>query len=253
MLVEESDALRHALRQVLVKQGFTCHAFSDGSRALQALMHDGLEADLIITDVLLAGVDGYTLLQRVRTDARLCTVPVVVLSSKGLTSDRIAGFNAGASAYVSKPFDVQELLAVVRQLLAASLATQRQSMVRELDDVRRDIASVKRLLQMLLQVQAQNQLGAPANGQGYAAADAAAAAADGAAADGAGADGAADAKPAARRLAGRAVADMEPDVDDQKAGKLKSIIEQNDLAGFEVYATDDTPARYVQLYWPRPF
>ena len=179
VLVEESDALRHALRQVLVKQGFTCHAFSDGSRALQALMHDGLEADLIITDVLLAGVDGYTLLQRVRTDARLCTVPVVVLSSKGLTSDRIAGFNAGASAYVSKPFDVQELLAVVRQLLAASLATQRQSMVRELDDVRRDIASVKRLLQMLLQVQAQNQLGAPANGQGYAAADAAAAAAVG--------------------------------------------------------------------------
>ena len=86
---------------------------------------DGLEADLIITDVLLAGVDGYTLLQRVRTDARLCTVPVVVLSSKGLTSDRIAGFNAGASAYVSKPFDVQELLAVVRQLLAASLATHR--------------------------------------------------------------------------------------------------------------------------------
>ena len=97
VLVEESDALRHALRQVLVKQGFTCHAFSDGSRALQALMHDGLEADLIITDVLLAGVDGYTLLQRVRTDARLCTVPVVVLSSKGLTSDRIAGFNAGIS------------------------------------------------------------------------------------------------------------------------------------------------------------
>lgn len=117
MLVDDQDGLRNAVRGYLVHNGFKCDAFSGVAAAFDAISK-GLLPDLIITDVLMPDIDGYQLLRRVRADPRLGGVPVVLLTAKGFSSDRIDGFNAGASAYVSKPFEPEELLSVINALLA---------------------------------------------------------------------------------------------------------------------------------------
>lgn len=117
MLVDDQDGLRNAVRSYLVHNGFKCDAFSGVAAAFDAISK-GLLPDLIITDVLMPDIDGYQLLRRVRADPRLGGVPVVLLTAKGFSSDRIDGFNAGASAYVSKPFEPEELLSVINALLA---------------------------------------------------------------------------------------------------------------------------------------
>lgn len=104
VLVEDNDGMRTALQRYLSENGFNCESYAGGADALRA-MANGRTPDLIITDVMMPNLDGLTLLQRVRADQRFCAVPVVLLTAKALKSDRIAGFKAGASAYVSKPFD----------------------------------------------------------------------------------------------------------------------------------------------------
>ena len=122
MLVEDQDGLRTAVCKYLQKSGYQVDTFSHVDAAFDAITQ-GLLPDLIVTDVIMPGLDGYQLLKRVRADPRLCGVPVVLLTARGLSDDRIVGYNAGASAYVSKPFEPEELLSVVNaQLTNARLA-----------------------------------------------------------------------------------------------------------------------------------
>ena len=62
-------------------------------------------------------VDGYQFLKKLREDARFQTIPVVFLTARGMTSDRIQGYNAGCDAYLSKPFDPEELEALIKSLI----------------------------------------------------------------------------------------------------------------------------------------
>jgi len=111
--------------------------------------------ELIISDLILPAVDGFSLVQRVRGDARLCGVPVVLLTARGMTSDRIAGFDAGASAYISKPFDPEELLAVINALLTNAMLARLSILHAELHSMKEDMSTIKRLIKLLLQFQAQ--------------------------------------------------------------------------------------------------
>ncbi len=73
--------------------------------------------DVVITDVMMPRCDGYGLLKRLRADERLAGTPVIFLTAKGMTSDRIAGFQAGADDYIPKPFDPDELVARVHNVV----------------------------------------------------------------------------------------------------------------------------------------
>jgi DNA-binding NarL/FixJ family response regulator len=72
---------------------------------------------VVITDVMMPRCDGYGLLKRLRADERLGGTPVIFLTAKGMTADRIAGFQAGADDYIPKPFDPDELVARVRNVV----------------------------------------------------------------------------------------------------------------------------------------
>ena len=117
LLVDEADSMRNALQRYFEQRGFRCDAVATGHAALE-MMARAPPPDVLITEVLISpeSVDGLDLLHAVRADPRLCGTPVVLLTTRGLTSDRVAGFSAGASAYVSKPFDAEELVAIVRAL-----------------------------------------------------------------------------------------------------------------------------------------
>lgn len=73
--------------------------------------------DLIISDIMMPEVDGYEFLQQLRDDSRFKNLPVIFLTARGMTSDRIEGYNAGCDAYLPKPFDPDELEAIVKNLL----------------------------------------------------------------------------------------------------------------------------------------
>ena len=81
MLVEDQDGLRTAVCKYLQKSGYQVDTFSHVDAAFDAITQ-GLLPDLIVTDVIMPGLDGYQLLKRVRADPRLCGVPVVLLTAK---------------------------------------------------------------------------------------------------------------------------------------------------------------------------
>jgi len=163
VLVEDNDGMRNAVGKYLTENGFECRAFSDGQEALRA-MTSGPRPDLVITDVMMQGMDGLALLRRIRADQRLCAIPVVLLTARGLAPDRIAGYSAGASAYLSKPFDPEELLALVNTLLTNALLARASVLQDELGSLAEDVSATKRLLQLLILQNQRSQGAGPGSG-----------------------------------------------------------------------------------------
>jgi two-component system response regulator QseB len=116
LLVEDDIALAEGIRTALKPEGYTVDWLQDGSSALHALTTESFE--LAILDLGLPRMDGLQVLKHLRAAAN--PVPVLVLTARDATSDRIAGLDAGADDYLVKPFDVAELKARLRALLRRS-------------------------------------------------------------------------------------------------------------------------------------
>ncbi len=116
LLVEDESALGEGIRVALKPEGYTVDWVQDGASALHALSHEAF--DLAILDLGLPRLDGLEVLSRLRAGAN--PMPVLVLTARDATADRIAGLDAGADDYLVKPFDVDELKARMRALLRRS-------------------------------------------------------------------------------------------------------------------------------------
>lgn len=113
LLVEDDRPLGEGIRTALKPEGYTVDWLQDGASALHALSHESF--DLAILDLGLPRLDGLEVLKRLRAAAN--AVPVLVLTARDATTDRVAGLDAGADDYLVKPFDVDELKARLRALL----------------------------------------------------------------------------------------------------------------------------------------
>ncbi len=113
LIVEDEPAIRHGLVELLRAQGLAIDVAVDGLEA-DIKLKTG-RYDLVLLDWMLPGVDGLTLLQRLR--ARGDLTPVLMLTARGAEADIVAGIDAGADDYVTKPFGIRELVARVRGLL----------------------------------------------------------------------------------------------------------------------------------------
>ena len=116
LLVEDDLALGEGIRTALKPEGYTVDWLQDGVSALHALTHERFE--LVLLDLGLPRMDGLQLLKHLRAAAN--PLPVLVLTARDATADRIAGLDAGADDYLTKPFDVAELKARLRALLRRS-------------------------------------------------------------------------------------------------------------------------------------
>ncbi|MDH4564692.1 MULTISPECIES: response regulator [unclassified Pseudomonas] len=116
LLVEDDNALGAGVRAGLRQEGYTIDWLTDGASALHALQTE--EFDLAILDLGLPRLDGLQVLQQLRTGGS--TLPVLVLTARDATEDRILGLDAGADDYLVKPFDLNELKARLRALLRRS-------------------------------------------------------------------------------------------------------------------------------------
>jgi len=115
LLVDDEPGLRTAVKAYLEDVGFAVTTANDGEEGWTAAQSQ--MPDVVITDVMMPRCDGYGLLKRLRADERLGGTPVIFLTAKGMTADRIAGFQAGADDYIPKPFDPDELVARVRNVV----------------------------------------------------------------------------------------------------------------------------------------
>jgi two-component system OmpR family response regulator len=117
LVVEDEAHLAVGLKFNLEREGFAVTIAGDGQRAIELI--EGQENfDLIILDLMLPKKSGYSVCERLRQLE--CHTPVLILSARSQTQDRIRGFNLGANQYLTKPFDLEELLSRVRNLLQLS-------------------------------------------------------------------------------------------------------------------------------------
>lgn len=112
-LVEDESALADMVRLNLELEGYAVDVISDGAEALE-LFKRAFSYDLILLDVMLPNVSGVDLCRTIRKSSQ---VPILFLSAKGTTADRIEGLKAGGNDYLPKPFDLEELLLRVGILL----------------------------------------------------------------------------------------------------------------------------------------
>ncbi|MDY7015411.1 MAG: response regulator transcription factor [Cyanobacteriota bacterium] len=117
LLVDDEPGLREAVQAYLEDDDEFSVQVAASAEEAWALMENN-PPDLVISDIMMPRVNGYQFLQRLREDPRFKTLPVVFLTARGMTADRIQGYDAGCDAYLSKPFEPDELVAIVRNLLA---------------------------------------------------------------------------------------------------------------------------------------
>jgi DNA-binding NarL/FixJ family response regulator len=148
VLVDDEPGLRDAVQAYLEDSGYTVHTASnarEGWDIVQKVM-----PDLVITDIMMPQVSGYDFLKQLREDPRFETLPVIFLTARGMTKDRIQGYTAGCDAYLPKPFDPDELVAIVNRLMQQQ-ATRKTAASTDGDsadvtELSRQIAEIRNIL-----------------------------------------------------------------------------------------------------------
>lgn len=116
VLVVDDDAdIARFIKINLRFEGFSVLVASDGQEALDTIARTA--CDLVLLDVMMPLIDGFTVCKRLRADPATAHLPVILLTAKTLSADKVAGLAAGADDYISKPFDTLELVARVRSTL----------------------------------------------------------------------------------------------------------------------------------------
>ncbi len=115
LVVDDDPGLLLAVSETLRAEGYDVKTARRGSDALVRVAE--ALPDLIISDIRMPGMDGYQLVRNLRSNARTRLVPVVFLTAKDETADRIQGFRTGVDAYITKPFEPEELAAIVAAIL----------------------------------------------------------------------------------------------------------------------------------------
>ena len=115
LVVDDEPNLLRAVEAVLRGEGFEITTARSGREALVAVAQS--LPDLIVSDVRMPGMDGFQLARKLRSSAHSALVPIVFLTAKDETEDRIEGFDSGVDVYLTKPFEPDELIAVIKNII----------------------------------------------------------------------------------------------------------------------------------------
>lgn len=127
--VEDDASIRDIEVYALNSAGFEARGFEDGSSFYAAITGEKEKPQLIVLDVMLPGIDGIELLRRIRANAALKQIPIVMATAKGSEYDKIQGLDLGADYYLTKPFGVMELISCVKAVLRRCGAEDEKSTI----------------------------------------------------------------------------------------------------------------------------
>ena len=115
LIVEDDRNIAELLQMYLEKEGYSVTVAGDGGRGL-AKFH-AIQPDLVLLDVMMPVMDGWSVCRAIRTESQ---TPVIMLTAKGETDDKVAGLRSGADDYITKPFEMKEVLARIEAVLRRS-------------------------------------------------------------------------------------------------------------------------------------
>ena len=112
LIVEDDRNIQELLQMYLEKEGYAVTVASDGGQGLNKFR--SIKPDLVLLDVMMPVMDGWAVCKAIRTDSQ---TPIIMLTAKGETDDKVTGLKSGADDYVTKPFEMKELLARIEAVL----------------------------------------------------------------------------------------------------------------------------------------
>ena len=149
LVVDDSPSNVQYLSEVLTGRGHAVHAATDGMRAIRAARD--LLPDLVLLDIVMPQLDGFKVCQFLKNSDETRDIPVIFMTSLSDTRDKIKGFELGAADYVTKPFQVEEVLARVETILALRTMQKRLEVNNaELQGANRELKLYQEELERLL-------------------------------------------------------------------------------------------------------
>jgi len=139
LLIDDDARLVEMLGGYLRARGYQVDSCGDGESGLQTLRR--AEFDAVILDIMLPGLDGLEVCKCLRSEQKLASVPIIMLTAKGEETDKVVGLELGADDYVTKPFSVRELLARIKAVLRRG--KEKSSEVLRSGDLVVDVAKVR--------------------------------------------------------------------------------------------------------------
>lgn len=115
LIVDDEPSIVETVRFALEQAGYTCFVAYDGEEAMQVIRTEN--PALILLDIMLPKLNGFQVCRLLKFDERYRQIPVIMLTARAQERDRLLGKETGADAYVTKPFDLPELLRVVERYL----------------------------------------------------------------------------------------------------------------------------------------
>ena len=114
VIEDDPDALKF-ITESLKRAGYRVTGAGSGEDGLEKFREE--KSDLVILDIALPGIDGWEVLQKIKSGWRSKKIPVIMLTAKDSDTDKLKGYDFGADFYVTKPFNIQKLLPVVRNII----------------------------------------------------------------------------------------------------------------------------------------
>ena len=117
LIVDDEPNIVLALELLMKREGYDVQSVDDGQKVFDALKE--FRPDLIILDIMMPKMDGYEVCQRIRADASLKDISIIMLTAKGREVEREKGLALGADYYVTKPFSTREVMMRIKEILSA--------------------------------------------------------------------------------------------------------------------------------------
>ena len=127
LIVEDDRNIQELLQMYLEKEGYAVTVANDGGQGLAKFR--SIKPDLVLLDVMMPVMDGWAVCKAIRADSQ---VPIIMLTAKGETDDKVAGLKSGADDYVTKPFEMKELLARIEAVLRRTGSAPQEETARRL-------------------------------------------------------------------------------------------------------------------------
>ena len=137
LVIDDEKDLIELVRYNLEKEGFDVIAATDGQSGLEVVRKH--RPDLVVLDLMMPGLDGLQVCQRLRSDPRSGRIPVIMLTAKATEADRVVGLELGADDYITKPFSPREVVARVKAVLRRSAPQHNEQQVIRSGDLSIDL------------------------------------------------------------------------------------------------------------------
>ncbi len=131
LIAEDNAEIRALVSSILVEEGHKVSVAQNGQQALDMVLEDA--PDLLVLDIMMPQMDGYTVLKELKATGTRDKMKILVLTAKTSESDWVRGYKLGADAYITKPFDIDELTTQVEELISMTKEQLRVRREQELD------------------------------------------------------------------------------------------------------------------------